>query len=65
MLKHIFAYIMKQYRVCFTIDEQTDKKVKDLPRSFNLSEKLRAALKEILEKKIEKRKAQETWIKPI
>lgn len=39
---------MVQYKVCFQIDEQTDKQVKNLPRSFNLSEKLRAALNDIL-----------------
>lgn len=37
-----------QYKVCFAIDEQTDKKVKAIPRSFNLSEKLRQSLREIL-----------------
>jgi len=39
----------KQYKVCFAIDEQTDKQLKNLPRSFNLSEKLREALAKILE----------------
>ena len=37
-----------QYKVCFTIDEQTDRQVKSLPRSFNLSERLREALAKIL-----------------
>ena len=41
----------KQYKICFTIDEQTDKIVKDLPRSYKLSEKLREALKKILEER--------------
>lgn len=40
----------KQYKVCFVIDEETDSKVKALPRSFNLSEKLRQALASILKK---------------
>lgn len=38
----------KQFKVCFAIDEETDVKVKALPRSFNLSEKLRKALADIL-----------------
>jgi hypothetical protein len=37
--------------MCFTIDEQTDKTLKDLPRSYKISEKLRGALKEILDKR--------------
>ena len=40
---------MTQYKVCFAIDEQTDQQVKNLPRSFNLSERLREALAKILE----------------
>ena len=40
----------KQYKVCFSINEKTDRQVKNLPRSFNLSEKLREALAKILEK---------------
>ncbi len=39
---------MPQYKVCFAIDEETNAKVKTLPRSFNLSEKLRQALAIIL-----------------
>jgi hypothetical protein len=42
---------MKQFRMCFTIDEQTDKILKDLPRSYKISEKLRGALKEILDQR--------------
>jgi len=41
--------IMKQYKVSFTIDEQTDQKIKNLPRSFNLSKELRKALVKILD----------------
>jgi hypothetical protein len=42
---------MKQFKMCFTIDEQTDKTLKDLPRSYKISEKLRGALKEILDER--------------
>ena len=37
-----------QNKVCFSIDAETDKQVKALPRSFNLSEELRHALIHIL-----------------
>ena len=40
-----------QYKVCFTIPEETDKKIKNLPRAFNLSHELRLALENILAKK--------------
>jgi hypothetical protein len=39
---------MTQHKVCFTVSEETDKRIKELPRSFNLSEKLREALVLIL-----------------
>lgn len=39
---------MQQYKVCFSIDEQTEARVKALPRSFNLSKRLRQALTNIL-----------------
>ena len=39
------------YKICFAIDEETDAKVKQLPRSFNLSEQLRLALVEILKER--------------
>lgn len=37
-----------QYKVCFGIDKERDTKVKALPRSFNLSERLRGCLDKIL-----------------
>jgi hypothetical protein len=37
-------------KVCFSIDAETDKQVKALPRSFNLSAELRHTLTQILKK---------------
>lgn len=38
----------KPHKVCFTIDEETQKQIDRLPRAFNLSHKLRGALVLIL-----------------
>lgn len=47
----------EQRKVCFQVSEYQDQKVKALPRSYNLSEKLRKELDKILDK-YEKEKAQ-------
>jgi hypothetical protein len=41
--------IPEQRKVCFGISEELDKRVKNLPRSFNLSERMRQALDKILD----------------
>ena len=38
----------KQWKVCFAVPEEDFKRGKNLPKSFNTSEKLRAAYKKIL-----------------
>jgi hypothetical protein len=40
--------MVKQWKVCFAVTEEDYKRGKDLPRSFNISEKLRTAYKKIL-----------------
>lgn len=40
----------KEKKVCFAVTEEQHKKVKELPRSCNLSEELRNALDKILAK---------------
>ena len=37
-----------QHKVCFSISQETDTKVKALPRNFNMSERLREAVEVIL-----------------
>lgn len=39
----------KQWKVCFAVSEEDFKRGKDLPRSFNISEKLREAYRNILD----------------
>jgi hypothetical protein len=39
----------KQWKVCFTLTEDDFRRGKDLPRSFNVSEKLRKAYQKILD----------------
>ncbi len=47
----------EQRKVCFQVTEEQHQKVQGIPRSFNLSEKLRIALDKILDR-YEKEKAQ-------
>ncbi len=42
-------------KVCFEITVELDKLVKELPRSFNLSQMLREALEKILKDRTEQR----------
>lgn len=49
--------MQEQRKVCFQVDEEHHQKVKALPRSYNLSEKLRKELDKLLDK-YEKEKAQ-------